>query len=138
LPLHALCTEHKVQRQMRAGFERWQFSRVAAPQLNPKDVARLAADVTQRSNDVSKTRNPHGYWEDASGNLVPVSKTKAIDRDRSKVMAELCEQAKAARASLLGFKTTAMHGVNAFVARSLQAYRAILQTKPVRRPPCAL
>jgi hypothetical protein len=65
---------------------------------------------------------PPGYWEDANGNLTPVSKIKPIDKDRHQVVTELCEQAKKQSAALMGFKTTAMHAVSEFVDRSLAEY----------------
>lgn len=65
---------------------------------------------------------PKGYWQDASGNLVPIAKIKDIDKDRSKTVADLCKQAKLQSASLMGFKVTAMQAVNEFVDRSLAAY----------------
>lgn len=68
------------------------------------------------------TTPPPGYWEDASGNLVPVAKIKDIDKDRSKTVAELCKQAKLESARLVGFKVASMQAVNDFVARSLAAY----------------
>lgn len=65
---------------------------------------------------------PHGYWEDANGALIPVAKIKEIDKDRSKTVIELCQQAEAESARLMGFKTTAMHAVSEFIDRSLSAY----------------
>jgi len=65
---------------------------------------------------------PAGYWKDANDNLVPVSKIKDIDKDRHRVVAELCDQAKAVSAQLMGFKTSAMHAVSEFVERSLSLY----------------
>lgn len=65
---------------------------------------------------------PPGYWRDAHDNLVPTSKIKDIDKDRSKVVSDLCEQAKVVSAELMAFKTAAMHAVNEFIARSLEAY----------------
>lgn len=65
---------------------------------------------------------PAGYWEDANGNLTPVSKIKPIDKDRHELVVQLCEEAKKQSAALFGFKTTAMHSVNEFVSHSLAAY----------------
>ncbi|MFE8644153.1 DUF3164 family protein [Sphingomonas sp. NCPPB 2930] len=65
---------------------------------------------------------PAGYWEDANGAFVPVSKIKEIDKDRHRVVEQLCEQAKKQSAALVGFKTTAMHAVQQFVERSLAEY----------------
>ncbi|MGE4244048.1 DUF3164 family protein [Ramlibacter sp.] len=65
---------------------------------------------------------PPGYWESASGALVPVSKIKDIDKDRHRTVVDLCEQAKAESARLFGFKTTAMQAVTEFVERSLAQY----------------
>lgn len=73
---------------------------------------------------MSATANtiPPGYWQDATGNLVPLAKIKDIDKDRSRTVIELCEQAKLESARLLGFKVTSMQAVNDFVARSLAEY----------------
>lgn len=68
-----------------------------------------------------KTNHP-GYWEDANGALIPVSKIKEIDKDRSKTVTDLCEQAEAESARLMGFKTAAMHAVTEFIERSLAEY----------------
>lgn len=65
---------------------------------------------------------PDGYWEDARGALIPVTKIKPIDKDRHRVVTDIVEQAKVEQARLLGFKATAMDAVNAFVDRSLEAY----------------
>lgn len=65
---------------------------------------------------------PKGYWQDASGALIPLSKIKEVDKDRSKTVEELCTQAKAESARLVGFKVAAMQAVNDFVDRSLSAY----------------
>lgn len=71
---------------------------------------------------MSSTTIPAGYWQDANGALILVTKIKEIDKDRSRTVEQLCEQAKAESARLVGFKTTAMNAVNEFVARSLQQY----------------
>ncbi len=65
---------------------------------------------------------PPGYWQDANGSLVPVSKIKAIDKDRHQVVTDLCEQAEKESARLMGFKTSAMHAVHEFIERSLAEY----------------
>jgi len=68
-----------------------------------------------------KTNHP-GYWEDANGALIPVAKIKEIDKDRSRVVTELCEQAEIESARLMGFKTAAMLAVTEFIDRSLAEY----------------
>lgn len=65
---------------------------------------------------------PAGYWADANGSLIPVSKIKDIDKDRSKTVAELCAQAKAESTRLAGFKLTAVDHLNAFIERSAAEY----------------
>ncbi|MBX3588824.1 MAG: DUF3164 family protein [Ramlibacter sp.] len=65
---------------------------------------------------------PAGYWEDAQGNLVPTSKIKDIDKDRSKTVRDLCTQAKKQSEALLAFKLAAMQAVADFVERSLAEY----------------
>lgn len=71
---------------------------------------------------MSERTIPAGYWEDANGALIPVSKIKPIDKDRHRVVTDLVEQAKVEQARLIGFKTSAMHAVNEFVDRSLAEY----------------
>lgn len=68
------------------------------------------------------TTIPPGYWQDASGNLIPVTKIKPIDKDRHQVVIDLCEQAKKQSATLFGFKTAAMHSISEFIERSLAQY----------------
>jgi Protein of unknown function (DUF3164) len=65
---------------------------------------------------------PPGYWEDANGSLVPLSKIKPIDKDRHQVVSDLCVEAKKASAALFAFKTTATQAINDFVERSLAEY----------------
>lgn len=65
---------------------------------------------------------PSGYWEDAQGNLVPVSKIKDIDKDRHQTVQKICEEAKRQRAILMAFKTTAMASISDFIDRSLEQY----------------
>lgn len=65
---------------------------------------------------------PKGYWRDANGSLVPVSKIKDIDKDRHECVTALAEAAKHASASLVAFKLNAMQAVQEFVERSLAQY----------------
>lgn len=65
---------------------------------------------------------PHGYWEDANGSLVPVSKIKPIDKDRDAVVKGLCEEAKKKSSDLMAFKITAMTTIQDFLERSLAEY----------------
>lgn len=69
-----------------------------------------------------KNAVPSGYWQDANGNLVPITKIKEIDKARNKAVIGLCEQAKKASAQLLGFKLTAAQAVDEFVTASLDKY----------------
>lgn len=65
---------------------------------------------------------PKGYWEDANGAFIPVSKIKDIDKDRHRTVTSLCERAKVAHQYLAAFKAEAMAEVNEFVERSLAEY----------------
>jgi hypothetical protein len=65
---------------------------------------------------------PNGYWMDANGSLVPVSKIKDIDKERHHCVNGIAEAAKKASASLLAFKLTAMEAVQEFVDHSLAQY----------------
>lgn len=72
----------------------------------------------------TETTVPKGYWEDANGAFVPVSKIKDIDKDRHHTVVSLIDSAKAQHAALAKFKATAMQQVQDFVDRSLAAYDA--------------
>ena len=65
---------------------------------------------------------PPGYWQDASGNLIPESKVKDIDKLRHQVVTDLCHMAKQRRAGLAEFKAKAMQEVAALVATSMEQY----------------
>lgn len=65
---------------------------------------------------------PPGYWQDASGNLIPESKVKDIDKLRHQVVTDLCHMAKQRRDGLAEFKAKAMREVAALVATSMEQY----------------
>ncbi|UCV00727.1 DUF3164 family protein [Acidovorax radicis] len=65
---------------------------------------------------------PNGYWEDANGALIPVSKIKDIDKDRHRTVSDLCEAAIKQHTELAAFKTNAMAEVTEFIDRSLAEY----------------
>jgi hypothetical protein len=68
-----------------------------------------------------QTAHP-GYWKDASGSLIPVSKIKEIDKLRHQVVGEICRQAEQESARLMAFKTTAMQAISDFIDKSLANY----------------
>lgn len=72
----------------------------------------------------TETTVPKGYWEDANGAYIPVSKIKDIDKDRHHTVVSLIDSAKAQHAALAQFKATAMLQVQAFIDRSLAEYDA--------------
>lgn len=72
--------------------------------------------------NTDKPTIPAGYWQDASGSLVPTGKIKEIDKARHKVVMQLCEQAKQASADLLGFKLAAVQAMQVFIDDSLAHY----------------
>ena len=65
---------------------------------------------------------PAGYWQDASGSLIPESKIKDIDKLRHQVVTDLCHMAKQRRDGLAEFKAKAMQEVAALVATSMEQY----------------
>lgn len=65
---------------------------------------------------------PAGYWQDASGSLIPVAKIKEIDKVRHQVVTDVCKQAEVESERLLGFKTTALQALADFIDRSLADY----------------
>ena len=65
---------------------------------------------------------PAGYWQDASGNLIPESKVKDIDKLRHQVVTDLCTMAEKSRDGLADFKAHAMQEVAALVSTSMEQY----------------
>ncbi len=65
---------------------------------------------------------PKGYWKNASGALVPESKVKPIDKLRTLVTTNLCEQAKMLSATMAGVKLEAARMIDEFVTQSLTEY----------------
>ena len=65
---------------------------------------------------------PAGYWQDASGNLIPETKVKDIDKLRHQVVMDLCTMAETHAAGLKKFKLHAMGEVAALVATSMEQY----------------
>ena len=65
---------------------------------------------------------PPGYWQDASGNLVPDSKVKDVDKVRHELVVNMCQQAQVLREQLAAFKLASMANVAAFVSMSMETY----------------
>ena len=65
---------------------------------------------------------PVGYWQDASGSLIPESKIKDIDKLRHQVVTDLCVMAEKSRDGLADFKAHAMQEVAALVSTSMEQY----------------
>lgn len=65
---------------------------------------------------------PEGYWQDASGNLVPDAKVKDIDKLRDQLVKELCLLASHQRSQLIALKKRAFEDIAAFVATSVGQY----------------
>lgn len=72
---------------------------------------------------------PKGYWQDASGNLVPVDKIKPIDKARDKAVQTMVDQAKKMAAAIAQFKAAAMAEVQGFVETSAAEYGTTLGGK---------
>ncbi|HQR97611.1 MULTISPECIES: DUF3164 family protein [unclassified Polaromonas] len=68
-----------------------------------------------------QTSHP-GYWKDASGSLIPVSKIKEIDKVRHKTVGDICRQAEQESARLMAFKTVSMQAVTDFINTSMAEY----------------
>lgn len=65
---------------------------------------------------------PDGYWKDANGNLIPITKIKQIDQLRNQVVQDLCRMAEQQSQTLGKFKVDAMLEVASFCALSLEQY----------------
>lgn len=75
----------------------------------------------------TETTIPAGYWPDARGALFPISTIKAIDKDRTKVVTDLCEEAKKLSSQILAFKLAARQQLDDFIERSATEYKVELR-----------
>ena len=69
-------------------------------------------------NLTTTTDIPKGYWPDARGNLIPVTKIKEIDKKRDATVKGIVTQALAASAALRSFKERVMTEVTEFADAS--------------------
>ncbi|MFT4191664.1 MAG: DUF3164 family protein [Comamonas sp.] len=65
---------------------------------------------------------PTGYWENANGALIPVSKIKDIDKDRHRTVIGLIEVAKRQQAQLADCKAKSFKAIEEFIDRSAAQY----------------
>jgi hypothetical protein len=65
---------------------------------------------------------PKGYWEDASGNYVPVSKIKDVDKTRNQLVLDLCANATTLNRQLAEFKDQTMVQIAGFLQASAEDY----------------
>jgi hypothetical protein len=65
---------------------------------------------------------PRGYWEDANGNFVPVSKIKDIDKTRNQLVLDLCASATTLNRQLAEFKDSTMVQIAGFLQASAEDY----------------
>lgn len=74
------------------------------------------------NDDTTSQAVPKGYWEDAKGNLTPVSRVQDIDKKRDALVRELCGLAKKHNELLRRFKLEAMTDIAEFVQVSADDY----------------
>lgn len=65
---------------------------------------------------------PKGYWQDARGNLIPLSKIKDVDKARDAAVRNIVAQAKIASQALRDMKERVMTEVTAFADSSASEY----------------
>jgi hypothetical protein len=70
---------------------------------------------------------PRGYWEDANGNFVPVSKIKDVDKTRNQLVLDLCANATTLNRKLAEFKGQTMAQIEAFLQSSALDYGVTLR-----------
>jgi len=80
--------------------------------------------VSNTDNTTPEQTVPRGYWQDASGALIPVAKIKDIDKTRHQVVCTLAVHAQQVSELLKAFKTDAMASVAAFAEESAAQYDA--------------
>lgn len=72
---------------------------------------------------------PKGYWQDASGALIPVAKIKPIDKARHETVLTMVDQARKMAETLRQFKLAALQAIDGFVQESADEYGAKLGGK---------
>lgn len=82
----------------------------------------MSETMTQDSPDADVV--PKGYWRDANGNLVPVSKIKDLDKARDAVVRRLAGAAQEMNQQLYHFKLLAMSELEQFLDLSAAEYNA--------------
>ncbi|MDD5031291.1 MAG: DUF3164 family protein, partial [Rhodoferax sp.] len=78
--------------------------------------------MTETTTQASSQSNTPGYWQDANGNLVPLTRVKPIDQLRDQTVYALCARAETESLALRVFKVAAMSDVSEFVSTSLEQY----------------
>jgi len=67
---------------------------------------------------------PQGYWQDASGRLIPEDMIKDIDKSRHELVLEIVSKAKEQHLLLVAFKASTFADISAFVELSAEKYNA--------------
>lgn len=67
---------------------------------------------------------PQGYWQDASGRLIPEDMIKDIDKARHELVMEIVAKAKEQHLLLVAFKASTFADISAFVELSADKYNA--------------
>ncbi|MEY2686656.1 MAG: hypothetical protein RL375_854 [Pseudomonadota bacterium] len=86
--------------------------------MSTHDTTAAVADAATPEAEVI----PKGYWKDAKGNLVPVSRVPDIDKARTALVYALAEQAKGVRECLADFKAELFTEIQAFLDKSAADY----------------
>ncbi len=70
---------------------------------------------------------PKGYWQDASGALIPVGKIKDVDKERHQVVSQIAAKAKGVSDMLRAFKLEVMGEIENFIDLSATQYGATMR-----------
>lgn len=82
----------------------------------------MSADDTTTAEAPAAPVIPKGYWQDAKGALIPVSKVKDVDKARTELVYALAEQAKSVQGMLAEFKAELFAEIDAFLQKSAAEY----------------
>lgn len=74
------------------------------------------------SNEATKVVIPEGYWENAQGSLIPISKIKEIDKLRHEFVLERFNDARSLNAQMSKFKAGIFNLVDTFAELSAQEH----------------
>lgn len=76
---------------------------------------------------IDEEKIPAGYWKDAKGSLIPVSKISDVDKARDVLVKSLMSEAKKRSGVLSEFRLSATQGIDDFMLACAEQYKVQLR-----------